>query len=107
MAAAAKRDNKSAITGLLGIITQVNIAGVGRFVIAFGDNSKYFNENLHVFFNNRKWDKFKRPGAKQGVEVNQDENYKFEKGMEDILRLMMLDSTQTRILYSLEKLLLE
>ena len=86
------------------IITKVNIAGVGRVFIAFADNSKYFNENIHILFNNLKWNKFKAWGAGNSAESGA---YQYEKGMEDILSLMTLDNTQTRFLYSIENHMLQ
>ena len=104
--AVTKIKNKDIVGAVEDIITVVNIAGIGRVVIAFADNSKYFNENVHVLFNNLKWSKFKFWGTGQTIEPNMGDSFRYEKDMEDILNLMMLDSAQTRMLYSIENLML-
>lgn len=88
------KDRKAAAEAFDEILTRVNIAGVVRAFIAFSDNSKYFNDNIHIIFNNLKWNKFKAWGAGNNTESGANEYYKYEKGMEDILSLMILDSTQ-------------
>ena len=55
----------------------------------------------------RLWSKFKFWGTGQTIEPNMGDSFRYEKDMEDILRLMMLDSTQTRMLYSIENLMLD
>ena len=102
-----KIKNKDLEGAVEDIITVANIAGIGRVLIAFADNSKYFNENINIFFNNMKWSKFKFWGTSQTIEPNMTDSFRYEKDMEDILRLMMLDSTQTRMLYSIENLMLD
>ncbi len=103
----AKLKKKDAAEAVDNLVTVLNIAGIGRVVIAFADNSKYFNENVHIIFNNLKWNKFKFWGTSQTIESDSTDSYRYEKDMEEILRLMMLDSTQTRLLYSVENLLLK
>ena len=89
------------------LYTRVNIAGLGRFVIAFADNSKYFNENIHIIFSNVKWNKFRFWGTGEYIGAGSTDSYRYEKDMEDILCLMVLDNMQTRMLYSVENLLLD
>lgn len=102
-----KIKNKDLEGAVEDIITVANIAGIGRVLIAFADNSKYFNENINIFFNNMKWNKFKFWGTSQTIEPNMSDSFRYEKDMEDILHLMMLDSVQTRMLYSIENLMLD
>ena len=96
------KDKEARKQALNDILTHVNIAGVGRVIMAFSDNSKYFNENIHLLFNNLKWNRFKAKGAGNNAASGAGDHYKYEKGMEDILSLMVLDGTQTRFLYSVE-----
>ena len=53
------KDKEARKQALDDILTHVNIAGIGRAILAFSDNSKYFNENIHLLFNNLKWNRFK------------------------------------------------
>lgn len=104
--AVSKIKNKNLEGAAEDIITAVNIAGIGRLIIAFADNSKYFNENVHIFFNNLKWNRFKFWGTGQTTEPISSDSYRYEKDMEDILHLMMLNDAQTRMLHSIENLML-
>ena len=98
-----KRDAAEAVQD---IVMGVNIAGIGRVVIAASDNSKYINENVKIFFSNLKWNKFKSWSNSQKIEPDSTESYIYEKNMQDILHLMMLNTEQTRILHSIENLML-
>lgn len=86
-------------------VSDLNIAGIGNFVIAFADNTRYVGENIEVFLNNTRW-----AGSKTTTdprETAQGCNYFFEQDMQNILDEITFNEVQLRMVHSLERLLIK
>lgn len=86
-------------------VSSLNIAGIGSFLIAFAENTRYTGENVEVFLNNVKW-----AGYRTSVDTNEyplRNNYLFEQEIQKILDAITFDEQQLRIVHSFERRLLE
>jgi hypothetical protein len=82
------------------LLTEINIAGVGRFVFAVVADSKYWGDDIKMMFQRR--DKNKKVDDK--VEVDKIVN---DMMSNEAFSVLLLNPIQTRALYSLESLLVE
>ena len=86
-------------------VSALNIAGIGSFVIAFAENTRYVGENIEVFLNNTRWAGYRT--TTDPHESAQGGNYFFEQEMQDILGEITFNEVQLRIVHSLERLLIK
>lgn len=77
------------------LLTEINIAGIGRFIFACAEDSKYWASDIVLTF-----ERIKKKGAKAKPTDTVDEAEFDENAYES----MRLDPLQTRILYSIEAL---
>ena len=82
------------------LFTEINIAGVGRFVFACISDSQYWSDDIKMFFQRK--DKARRTNEKdEGEKIVQDMLSK------EILKILSLTPAQTRVLYSLQGIAVE
>lgn len=82
-----KRDGETIASALF---AEINLAGLGRFAFAIGEDCRYWAENTRVIF--------ERSGKQTEKQTNPDE------GPDACFDALILDALQARFLYSLEAL---
>ena len=75
------------------LLTEVNIYGIGRFIFACVADSKYWGEDITISLQ-----------RKASSQKNADEKIINDMFSNDSFKILLLDSAQTRILYSLESI---
>lgn len=75
------------------LISEVNIAGVGRFVLAVGADSKYWVESVKVLFVRKQ---------KNGADIALEELLDKDTDTNAVFSVLSIDARQARLLYCLE-----
>lgn len=86
-------------------ISTVNIVGIGNFIIAFAENTRYAGENIEVFLHSARWARY-RNSAVAG-ESESSGTFFFEQEIQEILDDIVPNPVQLRLMDSLENLLVE
>jgi len=81
------------------LLTEVNVAGVGRFVFAVIADSKYWGEDIRVFFQRKE---NQRKEKKRAAEDAAEESFAEEMASNEAFKVLSLTPAQARALYSLE-----
>ncbi len=97
---AIKKGDKCKTAFATTLLTEINVAGVGRFIFACVADSQYWNDDIKAFMHRRE--------KNRKVDETAEEE-KIVKSMvsNDSFKVLSLDPAQARALYSLENILIE
>ena len=88
-----KKRDKGGKKFLAAMRTEANIAGIGRFVLAIGADSKYWIEDLKVLFVKKQ---------KDGADINIEEIFGENTEAHAVFSTLSLEAIQARMLYCFE-----